>query len=247
MLDQLGQLNPTIAADLATTILATPESSDEWAVAMRDFARLRMTQESNAFLKSKLRELLTEPRWQTGQSVGWFEAFDVAVFVGATDLTPDFARLLVKTDEPSRPAAHAAFLTLDRLVLAAPAEMLSRLQAEPALMQGRELTRADYFARADLRDEAQRAIVEKYLLDPARTPQELAQFSGIFPNANRMISKNLLTPTETPKGEDLAAHDRESLAIVKGWLADPRFTPVRPIVEKMHARLAQFVGQSEQK
>jgi hypothetical protein len=35
--------------------------------------------------------------------------------------------------------------------------------------------------------------VEKYLLDPQIDPAELNNFAGLYPNANFMISANLLT------------------------------------------------------
>ncbi len=246
LLDQLGQVNPAAAADYAQGILGTRESAEEWAVALRDFARVRTGPADVAFLAGKMRELLSEPRWQAEASVGWLEAFDVAVHLRDTTLAPELSRLLTRTEKQDKPAAFAAYLTLDRLVLAEPAAMLGRLQAEPDLMQGRGLTRANYFARADVRDPQQRALVEAYLADPRHSPEELAKFTGLYPNANRMISKNLLTPTETPTRESLVAHDREALAVVTAWVADARFQTIRPALEETRRRLEGFVRQAGQ-
>ncbi len=245
LLDQLGRTDPQAAADYAKQILATRESADEWAVALRDFARVRGAAGDVAFLNGKMRELLGDPRWQAEQSAGWLEAFDVAVHAKAVELTPDLARLLMRTGKQDKAAAHAAFLTLDRLVQAAPADMLTRVQAEPGLMKGRELTRANYFARADVRDARQREIVERYILDPARSAEELAKFAGLYPNANMMISKNLLTPTVTPSREDIILRDREALRVAREWAADPRFAPLQAHVQAIQTRLRQFVGESE--
>ena len=246
LLDQLGQVNPAAAADYAQGILGTRESAEEWAVALRDFARVRTGPADGAFLSGKMRELLSEPRWQVEASVGWLEAFDVAVHLRDTTLAPELSRLLTRTEKQDKPAAFAAYLTLDRLVLAEPTAMLGRLQAEPELMQGREQTRANYFARADVRDPQQRALVEAYLADPRHSPEELAKFTGLYPNANRMISKNLLTPTETPTRESLAAHDREALAVVTAWVGDARFQTIRPALEETRRRLEGFVRQAGQ-
>ncbi len=244
LLDQLGQLNPEAAANYAQTILASPENAEEWAVALRDYARVRSSAADADFLAGKMRELLGDPRWQAEASVGWLEAFDVAIHTHATQLTPELSQLLQRTGDAARPAAHAAFLTLDRLVLAEPVAMLGRLQAEPGLMKGREITRANYFSRADVRDPQQRALVEQYLLDPHHSPEELEKFTALYPNANRMISKNLLTPTGTPSHDDLAAHDREALAVLNDWLKDPRFGKLHPSLAETQHRVAEFVRQA---
>ena len=245
LLDQLGQRNPEAAANYAQSILATHESADEWALALRNYERVRAAPADAVFLKEKAKELLGDPRWQREQSVGWLEAFDIVVHTRATELTPELAQLLVRTEDTSRPAAHAAFLTLDRLILAQPAEMLETLVATPTLMKGRELTRANYFARADVRDVRQRAAVERYLLDPTRPAEELSKFAGLYPNANMMISKNLVTPSESFSRDDLLARDREALRVVEEWIGDPRFERVQPNLQTMRGRLAEFVKSVE--
>jgi len=140
--------------------------------------------------------------------------------------------------------AHAAYLALDRLVLADPSAMLAALQADPAAMHGRELTRANYFARADVRDPQQRQILETYLLDPRIGPAELGQFAGLYPNANYMVSPNLLTPAPAPDPAGLRARDAESLRVVQQWLADPRFAIVKPQLENIQSRLQEFARQA---
>lgn len=95
-----------------------------------------------------------------------------------------------KTSEPSPTLSILRLIGSPSLPRAA----LVLLAAHPELMEGREKTRANFFARADLRDPQQKALLESYLLDPRRSAQELQTFAGIFPNANYMISNNLLTP-----------------------------------------------------
>lgn len=244
LLDQLGRLNPPAAAEMARTILATPDSADEWAVALRDFARVQTSPEDREYLQERLSALLHEPRWQQQQSIGWLEAFDVAVHVKATQLTPDLARMVTRLEKDGRPAAHAAFLTLDRLVLAEPADVLGQLQADPELLAGRELTRANYFARADVRDPQQRALIEQYLLDERRQAAELEKFAGIYPSGNFMVSDNLLTTVETPGQSQIAEHDRAALAVAEEWLADPRFVRLKPQLTMIRDRLRTFVQQA---
>lgn len=244
MLDTLSQLDPLAAAELARGILndSTGSSADEWAVALRDFARTRTSAEDHQYVEAKLRELFSRDAWRQQPSAGFLEAFDAIVYLKATSFTPDLAAMM--TDKSRRDLPHAAFLTLDRLVLQEPAKVLGDLQAQPQLMAGREQTRANYFARADIRDAQQRGVLEQYLLDPQRSPQELETFAGLYPSGNYMVSNNLLTRTETPTQAQLAAKDRESLAVVEGWLSDPRFEKLQPQLRKIRDRLQTFVQQA---
>lgn len=229
---------------MARTILATPDSADEWAVAMRNFGRVQTSPQDIGYLQDRLGALLREPRWQQEQSIGWLEAFDVAVHTKAIQLTPEFARMATRLENKDRPAAYAAFLTLDRLVLAEPVRMLGQLEANPELLSGRELTRAGYFARADVRDPKQRAVLEHYLLDERRQPAELEKFAGLYPSANFMLSNNLLSTVQTPSQSQLADHDRVALAVVEEWLADPRFQRLEAQLKIMSSRLQSFIKQA---
>jgi len=239
LLDQLARLDPAAAAAYAREILNAPDSPDEWAIALRNLARGDASADARALLEAKTGELLRNQSWQQGPSAGYLEAFDMAVYLGGTDLLAPLADLVRAQDNPA--VAHAAFLALDRLAINQPAEVLAALEAHPDWMQGREETRADYFARADVGNATQRGIVETFLLDPARTPAELQAFAGVFPNANFMLSQNLLTQNATLNGATLRQRDQVSLQAVNEWLADPKFEKIRQPLEKLRARLQQFV------
>jgi hypothetical protein len=156
-------------------------------------------------------------------------------------LTPALENLVQQQVNPA--VAHASFLALDRLVINNPAAILGTLLSDPGSMQGRESTRADYFARADVRDPQQRQILEIYLLNPRISAAELNAFAGIYPNANYMISDNLLTQNSTPDRAALTGRDAASLQALQQWLADPRFAQIRPNLQNAENRLAQFVQQ----
>src|SRR5205823_4306037 len=104
--------------------------------------------------------------------------------------------------------------------------------------------RANFFARADVRDAQQKSLLEAYLLDPRRSSEELKTFTGLYPNANYMISNNLLTPTKTPAHAELAERDRAALETVEAWLADPRFAKLAPQLSATRDRLQEFVRQA---
>lgn len=243
LLDQLGRIDPAAAAEYSKRVLGSMDSSDEWAVALRNLARGDQSQPGRQLLAEKIGAMLHHEPWQQNPSVGYLEAFDVAVYLGGTSLLPTLSDLVRRADNPA--VAHAAFLALDRLVINSPAETLAALQADPGLMQGRESTRADYFARADVRDPQQKQVLENYLLDARRSAAELETFVGIFPNANFMISPNLLTPTPTLDHAALTARDAASLQAAQEWLDDPRFVRLRPELQKTISRLQEFVRQAK--
>lgn len=239
LLDYLAQVDPSAAAAEAERILREKSSQDDWAVALRNYARVHSSPEARAFLRQKFEEMARHEEWQKNPSSGFLQAFDLPVFLGGTELVPTLTELLAKKDNQA--VAHAAYLALDRLVLRDPAVMLTELQRAPELMRGREITRANFFARANLSDAQQRDVVETYLLDPSRQPNELDTFAGLFPNRNLMLSYNLLTTASPPDAGPQMSYDRFALRVLDDWMDDPRFVKVRPQLTKMKARLESFV------
>ncbi len=239
LLDVLRAVDPTAAADAGRQQLQSPTTADEWAVALRNVGSGPDAEADTDLLKAKMRELLAHDAWAADPSTGYLEAFDVIVHAKDTTLLPD---LLARCADQDRKAVrHASFLTLDRLVQAAPAAMLEQLAAADAIPPENALMLSNMVARADVREDAQRQAVETYLLAPQRTPAELQAFAGVFPNANQFVSRNLLTPQHTPDGADLAARDRATLETLTQWLDDPRFEDLRPHLERAAERLRDFV------
>jgi hypothetical protein len=242
LLDQLARVDPAAAAAYAETILSTMSSPDEWALALRSYALGSTTSDARSFLEQKMQTLLQYEPWQKEPSVGYLESFDVAVHLGGTNLMPALTTLVRKTDNQA--VAHAAYLALDRLAIADPLATLTKLQTDPDLMTGREATRANYFARADAGDTQQRTLLENYLLNPQLNAAELTTFTGLYPNANYMVSYNLLTRTQTPDHETLSRRDRAALQAVESWLADARFESLKSQLQTMKNRLETFVKQA---
>src|SRR5262249_19305615 len=114
LLDYLAQLDPGAAAAYAQTILQTKSSADEWAVALRNYALANPTPEAKRFLQEKARDMMLYEPWQKDPSVGYLEAFDVAVYAGGPDFAPTLADLVRQKE--NRAVAHAAYLALDRMV-----------------------------------------------------------------------------------------------------------------------------------
>jgi hypothetical protein len=240
LLDALRAVDPAAAAEIGREILAKPTNADEWALALRNIGLMDNSPETNALILGKTEALIANPAWQADPSVGYLNAFDVLVHTKATGSTPLLSELIQRKDR--KDLVHAAFLTLDRLVQREPSDVLARLAADTTLQQSRPEMTAQQFARADLRDPAQQAIVKSWLLDPSRTGTELNSFAGIYPNNNHFVSNNLLTTENTQSGADLAAHDRAALEILNSWSEDPAFSPVKETLATMIGRLNGFVA-----
>lgn len=242
LLDYLGRTDAGAAAAYAKVILSNSDSPDEWALALRNLAMGDPSPEARNLLEAKTRDLLRNENWQQNPSAGYLEAFDAAVYLSGTNLSLELSNLVRRQDNQA--VAHAAYLSLDRLVIADPVQLLTIFEAQRELMSGREQTRADFFARADVRDLQQRQLLEKYLLDPRTGSTEIRQFAGVYPNANFMISANLLTTTSLPAQGDRAACDAESLKVLNDWLTDSRFERLRPQLQQIKSRLEDFTEQS---
>lgn len=240
LLDMLFLVDPAAAAEKARELLNGPpaeSNADEWAVAMRNLARSAQVADT-ALLQAKSAELLQRNEWREKPSAGYLEAFDVIVHLRHTALTPELLRFC--EDRDHKAVRHASFLTLDRLVMAKPAEVLPKLDDFAAAHPGSRLMISNMMARADVRDAAQRAALETYLMSPDRTAEELRGFASVFPNGNVAVSQNLLTRAPVLQGSDLAEQDRAALEAVTGWLADPRFAQAQEALRLSHQRLRSF-------
>lgn len=239
LLDLLFLTDPGAAAAISRDLLGTSSSPDEWAVCLRNLAR---SGRDDGLLKAKSAELLRNKDWQKNPSAGYLEAFDVIVHLRHTALVPD---LLANCDARDEKAVrHASYLTLDRLIFAAPEKVLPDLAKTASKHPQSGLMLSNMIARADVRDPAQLQAVETYLLDPKRTGEELRGFASVFPNVNIAVSSSLLTKAPNMRGADLADRDRASLRIVAGWLANARFAHAHEALRTSMQRLMAFTRKS---
>ncbi len=235
LLDLLYLVDAEAAARLSREILQSPRSADECAIAMRNVGRAGDVE----LLKTKVAELVRQKEWRAKPSAGYLEAFDVIVHTKHTAMAPELLTLCDVKDQKA--VRHAAFLTLDRLIVAKPEVVLPELAQTAAKHPESGLMLSNMIARADVRDAVQRQALETYLLDQQRTAAELQGFASVFPNANMAVSENLLTHSATIDGSELAAKDRASLETVAKWLADPRFERVHDTLRQSYQRLKGFV------
>ncbi|MBI2946820.1 MAG: hypothetical protein HYY23_04180 [Verrucomicrobia bacterium] len=235
-LDWLGQLDPVAAANYSIRIFEAMSSPEEYAVALRNFARGCPTQRDE--LRSYFDRLRTHQPWASRPTPGFLEAFDVVPYLADPAFLQPLASLL--STSSSTALRHAALVALDRLVIVNPSSVLADL-IESNRLEDQPQMRAAFVARSDIRDPGQRQAVERYLESSGLSELELDYFVSLFPNANRFVSHNLLTDSSMPSLAQIAALDVAALTRVRVWQAEPRFRRWHAKLERLATRLQEQV------
>ncbi|MDZ4288494.1 MAG: hypothetical protein U0984_11080 [Prosthecobacter sp.] len=249
LLDILGQLDPAASVDYAQKIFGGSQVADEWALAMRNLGWQNQDGAHTAELRQRLNQMLDNQAWLGAPSQGYLEAFDTAVHLGGVQELLNMASVTRLQNAAGQPieagTTHAAYVALDRIITQKPAEALTALANDPALLAWAPEHRAALMARADVSDAVQRAAVETYLQSLAGRPEELQTFVSVFPNRNGVLGNALITTRrETPVFAQIAAADQAALSVVRGWQASGRYAALAGGLEDIAARLAGFVSEA---
>ena len=234
LLDALGQIARRARSDeasqVAREILAEKSSADEWALSLRNLAWT--DPRARPFLADKMREMLAFEPWRSKPSAGLIEALDVIVFAKDATFIPDLAELRAEKGE----LAHGADIALDRLADTAPLEVLVHLNTHPTLLNDRPFLRADYFAKADLSQPAQRAQIEIYLGRPDIAAAEKTKLLKALTTPASFIGDSLVS---TPAPADDGATRRAGLIqSTREWLERNRFPTLREPLLEIQQRIA---------
>jgi hypothetical protein len=243
LLDLLGQMDVKAGADYAKVILARPDSADEWAVALRNYSWAGDSTRTDPYLRGKVSELVRNKQWASDPSPGYLEAFDMAVYTRNYGLLPDFDWNVNQTAMGS--LRMASFMAVDKLVVEDPRGALHEMDENRALFNGQPLVRGGLYARADVRDPAQRQSVETYLLRSDLSPAEIDKFAALFPNVSQSVGDYLVTKNQIKKLPAMADLDEASLQVVQQWMNDPRFASRREVLVKISDKLGDYVSQSK--
>ncbi|QYM78452.1 hypothetical protein K0B96_14280 [Horticoccus luteus] len=238
LFDYLAQFDSATARFVAQEILTHPPADQpgQWALALRELARGHPATDWSPVVASRMVDLLNNPEWARDAPRAYLEAFDVIVAGRATSLLPELSRLSVTGGHATR---FAAFVSADRLMLAAPAATLAELQRTPSLFGQQPQIRAGLFARADLRDSAQTTALNAYFAREDVPPAERSAFAALFPLYDLTVSNNLLTAPTTRSLADMQAHDRLAIAALSTWTSDPHFAAWQDAFAAINNRLQQ--------
>jgi hypothetical protein len=245
LLDWLGQMDPREAAAYSREVLATTNSADEYALALRNFVWATPPPLATAEVADYLQNMLERPEWRQNPSAGYLEAFDIALELGPTGLNQmaEALRSAASGDQKSdRAIEHAAFVALDRMFLRDPNQFIETMERSPELLQNLPDHRASLYSRLDVREGAQTVFLEKYLIGTAPDSPEMLYFFSVFPNPNRFVNHRLVSqPSAEATTEPMAEVDRATVEQARRWLSDSHLAPHQENLRFLILRLEEFL------
>lgn len=237
LLDLLAQVDSLQAAHYARQVLQQSTSSDEWAVALRNYSWGTNNAALDPFLRGKVRELVTNESWIEAPTAGFLEAFDFVPYTNDPELVASLARLTHRAHNDS--VRRAAFLALSRFVTQDTTTGLQAVTTAEATQRFSAI-RADAMARADLTRTADVEAVGRYLQSSIVDPQEFALFAENFPHAGQFAGPGLATTFSPISMAQLAKRDAHALAVIDAWMRDPAFEQRRSELSHIYQRLQRL-------
>ncbi len=231
MMNELGSISLDAklgdAAEVARTTLATKDSADEWAVAMRNLA-LTDPDGSRALLAAKSRELIEYAPWQQTPTGGYQEAFDLAAYAGDPTIISDLAPLA----STKGVLQQAAQVTMFRLSALAPEQVANYLNNNTTALANDPMHRADYMGNLDLSSPTQLAQAEAYLARGDVTDKEKEKFIGRLGLQAAFVSNTLATPEDIPQ-MPVIEHRALTNRVAQGWLASGNYPTLQPALQQV--------------
>jgi hypothetical protein len=211
-LDWLGQLDPVAAAAYAEKIFELNNSTSDYAIALRNFAW--GNPRAPGALLDYFARLATDARWSKSPDVAYLEAFDVPVHLNTADTVKVLAPFTLAENPPA--TRHAAAIALNRIATRNTGAIIASVNALPA--EGiRSDYRADIMARADMRDELEKAEILSYLRRTDLSTEELDRFATQYPNLSGFVVPGLLTDPEQVRIRELPLIASEALIAIMEW------------------------------
>lgn len=225
---RIAKANGSPDAGLAArALMLSKTSADEWALALRNAAWA--TPKDSDYLSAKTRELIGHEPWRLQPSPGYYEAFDVIVYTRNTGFISTLGEMVRGEDLPLK---NTAATTLDRLAAMAPLDVMNFLNANPAELSDKQFLRADYYAKADFTQPAQRSAVEAYLDRQDVDPNAKAKLITALGQPGVFVSDNLLTDSPAPPEEDIPAGQKAALQRAVGdWLTSNRYPSLTNLLQ----------------
>lgn len=214
LLDLLVTLDPTLALEIARSIMDHTSSPDEYAIALRNLAWNDLNGDLQPELAERFKQLMDQEEWRRAPSAGFLEAFDAAVQLSSP---PQFASLLEIAAEgaliSNSSLTRASMMALDRMILRNPELLTRQFATDPTLSGIAPKLRASLLSRLDLADPDQQEIFTTYLTATTHGEGELEYFGQLFPNGNYLHGHWMITtPESTPSIAQRAEEDRKVLA-----------------------------------
>ncbi len=236
-LDLLAQLDSAEAAEYSKIIFESSTSSDEWAIALRNYAWGTDNAAEDPLLRGKVYELLTNAAWASQPTSGFLESFDFVPYTQDPVLVAPLVSL-TKSERPDN-VRRAAFLALARLHSQDTTIGLQGVSEAEAL-EPFSPVRADAMSRADFTRPADVEMVRSYLLSGSVDSKEFAIFAEAFPQGGQFAGPALATTFQPLRFSTLARRDARALSIVREWMQDSSFEARRKELSQIYDTLVRL-------
>ncbi|MCP5531537.1 MAG: hypothetical protein H7A49_02375 [Akkermansiaceae bacterium] len=190
LMNWLPAFDPDAALDMARATIAAAESPDECALALRNIAWNDFEGDLHEELAAAFERVMTRPGWSENPTSGFLESLDIAVELGDREAFDFVGGMMAAAEKAGNDALlRAAFITMDRMVIRHPQLLAGNADPLPPAQ------RAALMSRLDPSDATQREVLASYL-EALEDPEETAEFTALFPNANQFQGNWLVTASE---------------------------------------------------
>ena len=239
LLDVLAVTDPDLAGAIVRDVLATTDSAEEFAVALKPLLLGGPWQASAAELEAHFTRLLENPAWQ--DKVGLAEALDLSRVAA----TPATTAIVAHWVDRSPPAKVAGEMALHETAASNPALVVDLVARDRQLLRDEPELRAGLLARATASDPAQTESLGDYLKDPAVSLAEKQRFLSLFPLRSASTGYRLYGSPPAPyNAATVKADDKAALEVVKHWKGDPALMALQAELVTLEQRLQAWVKQS---
>jgi hypothetical protein len=221
LLDALERLDPAQAVVYGKSILESSENPDEWALSLRALSRHAASSSDQAFLQSKIQELLHKQDWLQDPTFSFLHAFDVAVAGGQSETIVRLGELLEAS--PNKAVGHAATISVDRLFQQHTSAGANYVVEHPEFLASASGFRATLMARVNPLDSSEMSSAEAYLSADGFSAEEKHTFFQTFPNFNTTFSYNLITESVIPTRSEMREQSLAAYTQLSTWLNENRY------------------------
>lgn len=253
LLDMIADLHAGITLDLARNILDARTNPDEYALALRNMAwspLFSSDAERDSELSQRFSGLLDTKEWLARPSVGFAEAFDVAVAMPNPQTVHDLASVAGLEDANGNRldngVSQAAIIALERVMLRSPKLLVGAFEQDPSFLSQEPMLRASLMARLDLRNQRQFDLFVSYLARSDHAKGELEFFGKFFPNPSYSFGPRLISNQEqTPSIAEMQQADRAFLSLLVNARSAGRL-PDSSALQSILANLQRRVDEADQ-
>ncbi len=239
LLDLLAICDPDLAVEIAREVLASTASAEEYAVALKPLTMKGPWRAPDHELEAHFAKLLDTPGWQT--SAGLAEGLDLARNIGTSAAAAALAAWV-----ESRPAAlEAGKMALHETAAKDPGLLIGLIAGDPEVFSAQPDLRAGLMARATPSDSEQTATINDYLRNSEIPAVEKRQFLKLYPLRSASTGYRLYGNPPVPYDRaGVVADDRQALAEVQSWQADPALAELLPEMHALEERLQVWTRQA---